>query len=24
VWDPVAARRAGFEYHGVGRPQGGA
>ena len=24
VWDPVAARRAGFEYHGVGRPQGSA
>jgi UDPglucose 6-dehydrogenase len=21
VWDPVEARRAGFEYHGVGRPQ---
>jgi UDPglucose 6-dehydrogenase len=23
VWDPVEARRAGFEYHGIGRPQPG-
>ncbi|TMQ16637.1 MAG: UDP-glucose/GDP-mannose dehydrogenase family protein [Deltaproteobacteria bacterium] len=23
VWDPVAARRAGFEYIGIGRPSGG-
>ena len=21
VWDPVAAHRAGFEYHGIGRPR---
>ena len=21
VWDPVAAQRAGFEYHGIGRPR---
>ncbi|HET7505829.1 MAG TPA: UDP-glucose/GDP-mannose dehydrogenase family protein [Kofleriaceae bacterium] len=21
VWDPVEARRVGFEYHGIGRPQ---
>lgn len=21
VWDPVAAQRAGFEYHAIGRPQ---
>jgi UDPglucose 6-dehydrogenase len=20
VWDPISARRAGFEYHGIGRP----
>jgi UDPglucose 6-dehydrogenase len=23
VWDPVEARQAGFEYHGIGRPQRG-
>jgi len=22
VWDPVAAQRAGFEYHAIGRPRG--
>ena len=21
VWDPIAAHRAGFEYHGIGRPR---
>ena len=21
VWDPIEARRAGFEYHGIGRPR---
>jgi UDPglucose 6-dehydrogenase len=21
VWDSVAAQRAGFEYHGIGRPR---